>query len=176
MPVTQDCRPLGKVIDRVVAEEGVERLVREREPPPGIRHSERNERLQVLLPRALFGGLDSVGIDVDPDTRGAGLEGHATRDSTRSAGDLERGHSARQLKSAKELTCFRQSDPAGLSEVFVVGLPPDRDERLGREAAVVRVVEVDVAGHPGSVRQPRRGRCSGSSGRGWSDRTSPSTS
>ena len=111
-----------------------------------------------VLRDAFLRRLDPVGVDVHADANGAGLARHATGNASRSARHLEGALSGTQLQQAEELERLGRREPAGLAEILVVGTAADGHLGVGRQLAVVRVVELHFLGHrrsrpPGFLRR-----------------------
>src|SRR5436190_72433 len=65
IPVLQHGQTVRQVIDRVIAEDNVERLVLKRKTPAGVDHVEGNDRRESFALSPAFRRFDAVEIDVD---------------------------------------------------------------------------------------------------------------
>jgi hypothetical protein len=64
-------------------------------------------------------------------------------------GHLQRGLAWLELEQSKPFTRFGHRDPAGLAEVFVIGLAAHGKLGIGAQLAIVSVIEVDFGRHTG---------------------------
>jgi hypothetical protein len=145
MPLPQYVRAPGEVVDRVVAEDRIERVVPEGQATTGVRRRKRDARGVTPLPPR--GGLERERIDVDPDAHRAGVRGHAARHAARSTRHLQGRLSGSELEKTKPLARFLERDPARLPQVLSVGVPAHRELRAGGEVTILGVVEIGFCAH-----------------------------
>jgi hypothetical protein len=143
------------VIDGVVAEQRVERLVREGERLVGVGHAELDAAVPGGRGEPVGGGADRRRVDVHADDGDAEPLGHAHRRASRSARDLQHPLVRAEPEPLAELVALGGRDPARLPEVLAERLDADGPVDLGLHVSVVTVVQIG-RGHAGEA-QPRGG-------------------
>jgi hypothetical protein len=73
--------------------------------------------------------------------------GHRTRHPTGAARHFQGGLPGTKPEKIEPLTRLRAGDPAGLAEVFSIGVQTNFALKVGLELPIVTVVQIDFASH-----------------------------
>ena len=139
--------PARNVAERVIREDGVKVAFGKRQGPGGIADLETHQRLEILLGGELIRIADAVGVDVEAEDAAADFLGQAQGVSPRAATDLEDGGIGREIEQTGDGIRFSRSDPAGLAEVFAIGLDAGLAVGIELVVGVGAGVEIDFFGH-----------------------------
>jgi hypothetical protein len=147
VPFPEHGRPVGQVVDRVDADDGVEAGVLERQRPAGVGLMEAGEPVEALPPGQLAGGLDRVAVAVDADDLGASRAGQPARRPAGPAGHVQHPRPGGQPQPAQRGPPLVDRQPAVLAQVVPVGVQPHLLAGPELEAAVGGVEEAYLVGH-----------------------------
>src|SRR5262249_13714845 len=150
---------VGKVVDRVDADERIEGAVLERERLARVCLQEARTRLQARLVREPRRLRDRLSGELDADNLAARPPGDVQHGATRPAADAQKASAGSKVEPGEKPVELIDREPAVLADVLTEGRAANLAVRVRGEGPVVRTVVIDHIGplsHAPSLRRGQR--------------------